>query len=409
MTNGDDEQNTSSATMHKELSKEDSNKDSSLSESAQANEAAVPDELAPATPWQAIFSPQYNAYYFYNTETQQTTWENPLLPTTESSSTTNPTESTTDSNNNGPSTQYAALQAAAIAAGIDPSLAHLDPNLLSSIPSSSANPSPLNPALLPTFTAKFNARTGQFTRPDGRDPTHLSEHARMTRMSEFYFDVKGWEEELAQRGGSLMGNEEEATEGGKKRKRPTKKDLVSVSFLFLMFSHCPLLIGTLQRAEKTEEDRQDGVVAHLMPVEYPITSALWWTTLDGAWRRKQHYFLSLFVSMKENVCMCRIFVFNLLYNWLYSSQAADGGVYRIPTLSIYCERRNTKLIPFITMHLRRRLLIDAVAWFEPSSMYVRPSGCEFWISAFEIYTCHQKLLSKINSTHCHAQPQNIFY
>jgi hypothetical protein len=55
----------------------------------------------------------------------------------------------------------------------------------------------------------------------------------MTRMSEFYFDVKGWEEELAQRGGSLMGtNEEEGAEGGKKRKRPTKKDLVGVSVFF---------------------------------------------------------------------------------------------------------------------------------------------------------------------------------
>jgi hypothetical protein len=55
----------------------------------------------------------------------------------------------------------------------------------------------------------------------------------MTRMSEFYFDVKGWEEELAQRGGSLMGtngngNEEEGAEGGKKKKRPSKKDLVGV-------------------------------------------------------------------------------------------------------------------------------------------------------------------------------------
>ena len=48
-------------------------------------------------------------------------------------------------------------------------------------------------------------------------------------MSEFYFDVNKWEEDLAKRGGSIMaeeGDDEEAG-SGKKRKRPTKKDLVS--------------------------------------------------------------------------------------------------------------------------------------------------------------------------------------
>lgn len=42
----------------------------------------------------------------------------------------------------------------------------------------------------------------------------------MKRMSEFYFDVNQWEEDLAR---------EQESEGssGKKRKRPTKKDLVS--------------------------------------------------------------------------------------------------------------------------------------------------------------------------------------
>jgi hypothetical protein len=248
MTNSDDEQIISASAMHKQTSKEDFNKDSNLSEqitqTSEANEAAVsntPDAgdqpSSGQTPWQAIFSPQYNTYYFYNTETQQTTWENPLLPSASSSTTTttepSPLDDAPNDPTSGPTSQYAALQAAAIAAGIDPSLAHLDPSLLSSIPSSSTTPSSLNTGLLPSFTAKFNARTGQFTRPDGRDPTHLSEHARMTRMSEFYFDVKGWEEELAQRGGSLMGtngngNEEDGVEGGKKRKRPSKKDLVGV-------------------------------------------------------------------------------------------------------------------------------------------------------------------------------------
>ena len=104
------------------------------------------------------------------------------------------------------------LQAAAAAQGIDPALAHLDPSL-------AAGPS--NPAAF-TYTAKFNARTGAFTRPDGRDPSHLSEYERAKRMSEFYFDVNAWEQEVEAR--KLEEAHEEET---KKRKRPTKKDLVS--------------------------------------------------------------------------------------------------------------------------------------------------------------------------------------
>ena len=57
-------------------------------------------------------------------------------------------------------------------------------------------------------------------------------------MSEFYFDVGKWEEDLARRGGRLMGEEDDPTgeEGTreKKRKRPSKKDLVCVCFAPLL-------------------------------------------------------------------------------------------------------------------------------------------------------------------------------
>ena len=95
-----------------------------------------------AQPWQAIFSPQHGAYYFYNTLTNETTWDNPLQPsplpsTSDASASTSlpipsaaadeepPTTTTTPAQ-----AHYAALQAAAIAQGIDPALAHLDPSLL---------------------------------------------------------------------------------------------------------------------------------------------------------------------------------------------------------------------------------------------------------------------------------------
>ncbi|KAJ8075013.1 hypothetical protein AAF712_007513 [Marasmius tenuissimus] len=176
---------------------------------------------AASTPWQAIYSPQFNAYYFYNSETQETTWENPLAPDSATSSSVDPSSaaaagpstssseepSSSSTSSSYPTSSYSALQAAAVAQGIDPSLAHLDPSLAATGPGAGM------------ATARFNARTGQFARTDARDPSHLSEYERMKRMSEFYFDVNAWEQQTAR------DQAEEEAEGGKKRKRPTKKDV----------------------------------------------------------------------------------------------------------------------------------------------------------------------------------------
>ncbi|KAL5514686.1 hypothetical protein ACEPAG_2002 [Sanghuangporus baumii] len=145
--------------------------------------------------WQAIWSPQHGMYYFHNLRTNETTWSNPLVPSDASSAA-----------NVSASSRVSAHEAAA-AAGIDPDLAYLDPTLIAG-PSA---PAPLS------YTAKFNARTGAFASPDARDPEHVSEYERMKRMSNFYFDMDSWQKEVEQR------QEEEAT--GKKRKKPTKKDL----------------------------------------------------------------------------------------------------------------------------------------------------------------------------------------
>ncbi|CDO68608.1 hypothetical protein BN946_scf184996.g39 [Trametes cinnabarina] len=108
------------------------------------------------------------------------------------------------------STAAADIYAAAVAQGIDPALAHLDPSLLAG---------PSNPGAF-TYTAKFNARTGAFAKTDARDPSHLSEFERAKRMSEFYFDVNAWEREVEMR--KLQEAQEEES---RKRKRPTKKDI----------------------------------------------------------------------------------------------------------------------------------------------------------------------------------------
>ncbi|KAG9019367.1 hypothetical protein FRB90_003471 [Tulasnella sp. 427] len=177
--------------------------------------------------WQAVWAPAYNAYYFYNTRTKETTWTNPLQPPSESAnqtSTEGPSTQGVASADSEPSSSRAAPQAPSSSGllpdeaalnGIDPALAYLDPTLYAARPGGA----PPN-----TFTAKFNARTGRFTAmSDGRDPSYLSEAERAKRMSSVFFDVEKWETDVASR--KAQEAEEEASGTGDKRKRPTKADL----------------------------------------------------------------------------------------------------------------------------------------------------------------------------------------
>lgn len=192
-------------------------------------------QAAAADNWQAIYSPAHGAYYFYNTVTHETTWANPLQPPAAASSSTSPPEASTSAaastSTPAAAASLYALQEAAVAQGIDPSLAYLDPSL--------AGPSARGSD---TFTAKFNSRTGAFARPDGRDPSHLSEYERAKRMSQAYFDVGQWEKDLEER------NAEE--EESKKRKRPTKKDLVR---LYIPLFESALMRLVLQERYKEQK------------------------------------------------------------------------------------------------------------------------------------------------------------
>lgn len=159
--------------------------------------------------WQAIYSPQYNAYYFYNSKTQETTWTNPLVP-----------EASVSTATVAPVNESQAMTTSAanpMLDGIDPDLAYLDPTLAAGGPSSTAG----------AYAARFNARTGRFTAMDGRDPSHLSEYERMKRMSDVFFDMTSWEQDVAARKAQEAADE---AEGRRRKKKPTKADLVSPHF-----------------------------------------------------------------------------------------------------------------------------------------------------------------------------------
>ena len=203
--------------------------------------------------WQAIWSPGHNAYYFYNAATQETTWSNPLQTPADTSATPgDPTSTTTEPSSasepssgdiptaSGSLASMYQLQEAAVAQGIDPSLAYLDPSLVAGPSSSGAGFE---------HSAKFNARTGTFAKSDARDPTHLSEYERAKRMSQFYFDVNAWEAEVAER------KQQEEAEG-KKRKRPSKKDLVRILLLHVFPLGMVTDTWTCRRDIRSRNDRK---------------------------------------------------------------------------------------------------------------------------------------------------------
>lgn len=82
-------------------------------------------------------------------------------------------------------------------------------------------------------------------------------------MSEFYFDVGAWENQLAEHGGSIRGGEDAQT--GEKRKRLTKKDMVC--FRIFVESRAQLThssAGAIQGAEEGEEIGEDCLAQKLV-------------------------------------------------------------------------------------------------------------------------------------------------
>jgi hypothetical protein len=112
--------------------------------STELEEVPESSTIPSTTPWQAIFAPQYNTYYFYNPVTQETTWINPLEQTQPQPSTSidpleqQPPQPSTSSINPLQQPQPSNTSSTALQDGIDPLLQHLDPP---SVPGSSGGPS----------------------------------------------------------------------------------------------------------------------------------------------------------------------------------------------------------------------------------------------------------------------------
>ncbi|PLW49602.1 hypothetical protein PCASD_02191 [Puccinia coronata f. sp. avenae] len=143
--------------------------------------------------WEAVYDPQTNAYFFANSKTGETTWTNPLAPPEPSSS--------------------RAPQPLPDLGGIDPELAHLDPQMARIMHAHSSQTEP-------RFAARFNAKTGRFEADPTRDPSRVSEYAKARSQAEAFFDVDSWEKTLEKHNGRVPGTSKEtraaALEQGKK-------------------------------------------------------------------------------------------------------------------------------------------------------------------------------------------------
>ncbi|EGG05375.1 uncharacterized protein MELLADRAFT_64185 [Melampsora larici-populina 98AG31] len=114
--------------------------------------------------WQAIYDYQQTAYYYVNTKTGESTWQNPFESTT--LTTNSSIQINTSSSLN----------------GIHPELAYLDSSLS------------LNENRSLSFKAQFNSRTGQFqSSTDLPNGNRFTEIERSRTQAKAYFDVEGWE------------------------------------------------------------------------------------------------------------------------------------------------------------------------------------------------------------------------
>lgn len=151
-----------------------------------------------------VISTSSNAYYFWNSKTSETTWENPISASSTAAPPPLPAEDDRFD-------------------GIDPDLAYLDPKYSTATSSSSTS-------YAPTFQARFNSRNGRFQGDPTMNPDRVSEFKRGERQQEAFYDTNSWTESLGGKGlRAARGIGDQTNEEGvqTKAKRPTAKQVVS--------------------------------------------------------------------------------------------------------------------------------------------------------------------------------------
>ncbi|WWC90613.1 uncharacterized protein L201_005549 [Kwoniella dendrophila CBS 6074] len=154
-------------------------------------------------PWQAIWAPEQNAWYFWNTKTGEVSWTNPLDPSDASGSIKQQQQPPLPNEQPPlPSTSTSAYSQTNLGYGfgnhsnLNPGEPEIDEGLeylFGGGGGSNGGGSSNDPTLQ---KASFNARTGQFTSfNQNQRPEYLNEYNRSKRMNNYYFDVDEWEKQ----------------------------------------------------------------------------------------------------------------------------------------------------------------------------------------------------------------------
>ncbi|CAO1624785.1 unnamed protein product [Parajaminaea phylloscopi] len=176
--------------------------------------------------WQAVWSAPHNAYYFWNAQTNATTWTNPLAPADDSHRHDSALQSSSGlmGTHAGAGSPGGASEAGPASTDLDPDLAFLDPTLYAAASGSSGSG---NSGGQYTAQGTFDRRTGRFVPSDPsagdlHDPSRHSQSARAQRQMNAYFDVDEW-----QRSRETDAARQSASEDKRQRhsKHPTRKEL----------------------------------------------------------------------------------------------------------------------------------------------------------------------------------------
>merc|ERR1711939_1073938 len=167
---------------------------------ADGTSAAAPPGTIKKGDWTAIWSQEAQMYYFWNSKTNTTTWENPLAKGGDEA----------EARESSAAREHEEEQEEGLPE-ITPDLAYLDPTLARQRSGAAG---------VPAFTAQFNRRTGRFTGSDAAHltPDRISDFSRGERQQQAFYDVDSWRAQLEGRA------RKEAGEGCKPEK-VTKKDL----------------------------------------------------------------------------------------------------------------------------------------------------------------------------------------